>query len=130
MRIDGHNCPNRAKHMKPASVDAYIAAQPETTRPVLESVRAAIRRALPDAREIISYQIPAYRLPKGTAIFFAGWKKHWSLYPAGKNLVAAFREELAPYEVNDKGTIRFPLQGDVPEDLVERIAAFRRTELG
>ena len=116
--------------MKPASVDAYISAQPEAARPSLERVRAAIRRALPEAEEIISYQIPAYRLPKGTAIFFAGWKKHWSLYPAGKELAAAFREELSSYEVNEKGTIRFPLKADVPEDLIERIAAFRRSELG
>jgi uncharacterized protein YdhG (YjbR/CyaY superfamily) len=116
--------------MKPTSVDAYIASQPEAARPVLELVRAAVRRALPDADEIISYQIPAYRLPKGTALFFAGWKKHWSLYPAGKELCAAFRDELTPYEVNEKGTIRFPLKGDVPEDLIERIAAFRRAELG
>lgn len=114
---------------KPESVDAYIGAQPESARPTLGLVRAAIRRALPDAAEIISYQIPAYRLPKGTAIFFAGWKKHWSLYPAGRDLCAAFRDELAPYEVNEKGTIRFPLNGDVPEDLIERIAAFRRMEL-
>ncbi len=130
MRGDGHNRPNRARAMKPASVDAYIAAQPEAARPVLERVRAAIRRTLPDAQEIISYQIPAYRLPKGTALFFAGWKKHWSLYPAGKELVAAFRDELAPYEVNEKGTIRFPLNAEVPEGLIGRIAAFRRSELG
>nr|WP_295469032.1 DUF1801 domain-containing protein [Mesorhizobium sp.] len=114
---------------KPASVDAYLAAQPEATREVLRTVRQALRRALPDAEEVISYQIPAYRLPGGTVLFFAGWKKHWSLYPAGKELVAAFRDELKPYKVNEKGTIQFPLDRPVPVDLVERIAAFRRAEL-
>jgi len=115
---------------KPDSVDAYLAGLPEATRQTLETVRSALRRALPDASEIISYQIPAYRLPAGTALFFAGWRKHWSLYPAGAKLVAAFREELAPYKVNEKGTIQFPLDKPVPVDLVERIAAFRRSELG
>jgi uncharacterized protein YdhG (YjbR/CyaY superfamily) len=115
---------------KPATVDDYIASQPEAVRATLDTVRRAIRRALPDAHEIISYQIPAFRVPKGTALFFAGWKRHWSLYPAGRTLVAAFRDELAPYEVNEKGTIRFPLDRPVPEDLVERIARFRRAELG
>lgn len=114
---------------KPASVDDYIASQPESVRPVLETVRRVLRRALPEAQEIISYQIPAYRLPGGTALFFAGWKRHWSLYPAGQDLVAAFREELAPYKVNEKGTIQFPLDRPVPEDLVARIAAFRRAQL-
>ena len=114
---------------KPENVDAYLAAQPEAAREVLRIVRQALRRALPDAEEIISYQIPAYRLPGGTALFFAGWKNHWSLYPAGRELVAAFREELEPYKVNEKGTIQFPLDWPVPVDLVERIAAYRREEL-
>lgn len=115
---------------KPENVDAYLAAQPEAAREVLQIVRQTLRGALPDAEEVISYQIPAYRLPGGTAIFFAGWKRHWSLYPAGKELVAAFREELKPYKVNEKGTIQFPLDQPVPVELVERIAAFRRKELG
>ena len=112
-----------------ASVDDYIATQPEAARSVLETVRRAIRKALPDAEEIISYQIPAYRLPGGTALFFAGWKKHYSVYPAGGALVAAFRDELAPYEVNEKGTIRLPLSQPVPVDLIARIARFRAAEV-
>ena len=48
----------------------------------------------------------------------------------GREAGAAFREELAPYKVNEKGTIQFPLDKPVPVDLVERIAAFRRSELG
>ena len=112
-----------------ASVDDYIATQPAVVRPVLETVRRTIRKALPDAREIISYQIPAYRLPGGTALFFAGWKKHYSVYPAGAALVAAFRDELAPYEVNEKGTIRFPLSEPVPEKLIARIARYRAEEI-
>ena len=63
------------------SVDRYIAAQPVEVRGILDEVRAALRKALPMADEIISYRIPAYRLSGGVAIFFAGWKKHWSLYP-------------------------------------------------
>lgn len=114
---------------RPATIDDYIANQPESVRPTLETVRRAIRGALPEAQEIISYQIPAFRLPGGAALFFAGWKRHWSLYPAGKDLVAAFRDELAPYKVNEKGTIQFPLDRPVPEDLVARIAAYRRAEL-
>jgi uncharacterized protein YdhG (YjbR/CyaY superfamily) len=114
---------------EPNPVDAYIAAQPDAARPVLEKVRAAIRKALPDAEEVISYSIPAYRLPGGTALFFAGWKKHYSLYPVGAALVEAFGEQLAPYEVNSKGTIRFPLYERVPVGLIQRIARFRAKEV-
>lgn len=111
------------------SVAAYIAAQPAASRPVLNQVRAAIRKALPDADEVISYQIAAYKLEGGAALYFAGWNQHYSLYPANAALVAAFKDALAPYEVNNKGTIRFPLDEPVPVKLIERIAKFRAKQI-
>jgi uncharacterized protein YdhG (YjbR/CyaY superfamily) len=110
------------------SVDEYIAAQPKDVRPILQTVRRAIRKAVPKADEVISYQIAAYKLEGGTVLYFAGWKKHYSLYPANARLVAAFKKELAPYEVNDKGTIRFPLDKPVPVTLIARLAKFRAQE--
>ncbi len=110
------------------SVDDYIALQPVAVQIVLERVRGAIRKAVPAAEETISYQMPTYKLPEGPVLFFAGWKKHYSLYPASPELVAAFKDELAPYEVN-KGTIRFPLSEPVPVKLIERIAKFRAKEV-
>ena len=111
------------------SVDEYIAAQPEAVRGALGRVRSAICKAVPGADEMISYQIPAYKLHGDTVLFFAGWKQHYSLYPANDLLVAAFKDELAPYEVNNKGTIRFPLSQPVPVKLIERIAKFRAKDL-
>jgi len=110
------------------SVDEYIAAQPKDVQRVLQTVRRAIRKAVPKADEVISYQIAAYKLEGGTVLYFAGWKKHYSLYPANARLVAAFKKELAPYEVNDKGTIRFPLDKPVPVTLIARLAKFRAQE--
>jgi|SRR5215467_1110324 len=109
------------------SVDDYIAAQPQAVRATLERVRSAIRKALPGADEVISYAIPAYKLNGVTVIYFAGWKQHYSLYPAGARLVAEFKDEIAQYKVS-KGTIRFPLSDPVPVKLVERIAKFRAKE--
>ncbi len=110
------------------SVDEYIASQPAAVQGILGRVRNAIREALPGAEEVISYQIPAYKLRGGRVLFFAGWKQHYSLYPAGERLVAAFRDELASYEVS-KGTIRFPLSQPVPVKLIGRIAKFRVKEV-
>ena len=110
------------------SVDDYIASQPQAVQVVLERVRTAIRKALPKAEETISYKIPVYKLHGRPVIYFAGWKKHYSLYPATRALVAALQDDLAPYEVNDKGTIRFPLSEPVPEKLIARIAKFRAKE--
>jgi uncharacterized protein YdhG (YjbR/CyaY superfamily) len=105
------------------SVDEYIASQPEAVRGVLQRVRGAIRKALPEAEEVISYQIPAFRLNRRIVLFFAAWKEHYSLYPA-LEVASAFKDDLVRYNVS-KGTIRFPLSEPVPVKLIERIAKFR-----
>jgi uncharacterized protein YdhG (YjbR/CyaY superfamily) len=111
------------------SVDEYIATHPADVQATLRRVRTAIRKALPGAEETISYQIPTYRLHGGYVIYFAGWKKHFSLYPATTRLVATFKDELAPYEIS-KGTIRFPLSEPVPVRLIARLAKFLAQEAG
>jgi len=95
---------------------------------VLERVRTIIRKAIPPADEVISYQIPAYKLAGRMVIYFAGWKHHYSIYPATSSLVAALNQELASYEVS-KGTIRFPMSENVPATLIGRIAKLRAEEV-
>lgn len=110
-----------------SNVDEYLATLPNDLQKVLRRVRRAIRNAVPDAEEIISYQIPAYRIHGSTMLYFAGWKEHFSLYPATGLLTEVLKEELAPYRVS-KGTIRFPLSDPVPVALIEKIAEFRASE--
>ena len=110
------------------SVDEYIAVQPEAAQGILDRVRSTIRKAVPGVEEVISYQIPTYKLHGGPVLYFAGWRQHYSLYPATDHLVAELKEDLAPYKVN-KGTIRFPLSEPVPVKLIERIAKFRAKEV-
>ena len=71
--------------------------------------------------------MPAYKVSGGIAVYFAGWKEHYSLYPAIGQLVPAFKDELAKYEIS-KGTIRFPLAKPVPVRLIARLAKFRAQE--
>jgi len=110
------------------SVDEYIIAQSEPLRGPLKRVRNTIRKAVPEAEEVISYNMPTYRLRGSRLLYFAGWKQHYALYAATDSVVAAFKDELTPYEV-DKGTIRFPLSAPVPVKLIERIAKFRAKEV-
>jgi uncharacterized protein YdhG (YjbR/CyaY superfamily) len=105
------------------SVNAYLAKQPKGVRAVLTRVRAVIQKAVPGLEEGISYQIPVYKLEGELVIFVAGWKEHYSLYPA-TDVAAAFAKELMPYEVS-KGTIRFSLSEPIPVKLIERIVKFR-----
>ena len=109
------------------SVDEYIASQPAAVQGILGRVRSAIRKAVPGAREVISYKMPTYTLYGGRLLYFAVWKQHYSIYAATEQVIAAFQGELASYAV-DKGTIRFPLSAPVPVKLIGRIAKFRAKE--
>ena len=110
------------------SVNEYIAAQPETVRGILERVRSTVRKAVPAAEETISYNIPSFKIHGRSMLYFAAWKQHFSLYPASEHIVAAFKKDLAHYQVS-KGTIRVPLSEAVPVKLIERIVKLREMEL-
>lgn len=103
----------------PAAVDEYIEAQPEEVRPALRQVRDAIRAAIPEAGETISWSMPTWRKGRNL-IHFAAQKKHIGLYP-GEEAVAAFAEDLKGYQVS-KGTVRLPYDRPVPAALIGRIA--------
>jgi uncharacterized protein YdhG (YjbR/CyaY superfamily) len=110
----------------PRSIDEYIAGFPTDVQEILQKVRSTIREAAPDAEETISYKIPTFTLKGRYLIYFAGYKKHISLYPAPIG-VAEFRAELAPYQ-SGKGTAKFPLAKPIPHDLIARIVKFRARE--
>ena len=112
------------KQSVPKSVDEYIARQPEAVRPKLEKVRAAIRKAVPEAVEGIGYGMPGYKLHGKPMLYFAGFQEHYSLFAASGSFFAALQEELRGYNLR-KGTIHFPLTKPVPAKLITRIAKLR-----
>jgi uncharacterized protein YdhG (YjbR/CyaY superfamily) len=114
-----------AKQAKPASVDEYIAQQPEEVRPILQQIRAIIREAAPSATEKISYGMPGYHL-NGYLVGFAAWKQHIGMYPAPSGM-EAFEAELARYK-RAKGSVNFPLNEPMPYDLIRRIVEYRVAE--
>ena len=114
----------RMKQSVPKSVDEYIAAQPEAVRPKLEQVRAAIRKAVPDAVEGIGYRMPGYKLHGKPMLYFAGFEKHYSLFAASGTFFAALEDELRGYELR-KGTVHFLFTKPVPVALISRIAKLR-----
>lgn len=118
----------KANQPPPKNIGQYIASFPRAVQSILRRVRSTLRKSLPGAEEVISYKIPTYKLHGHPIIYFAGWKQHYSLYPSTDRTVAAFRDELAPYEVS-KGTIRFPFSEPVPVKLIEGIAKFRVKEV-
>ena len=109
------------------TVDEYVATFPEDTQAILNKVRGAIRKGAPGADEVISYQIGAFT-QHGAIFHFAGWKQHYSLYPWTQSLLDTFGADLAPYEVSEKGTLRFPLDQPVPVRLITAMTKHRVRE--
>ena len=103
-------------------IDGYISQFPCDVQTILEQVRATIRKAAPEATEIISYQMPAFRR-YGILVYFAAWKKHIGLYPpiSGDK---PLEEALARY-AGPKGNLQFPVDEPIPYDLIERIVKLR-----
>jgi uncharacterized protein YdhG (YjbR/CyaY superfamily) len=107
------------------NVDHYIATCPPEMQPFLEKIRAIIRKTAPEAEEVISYQMPAYKL-NGILVYFAGCKNHVGFYPTGSG-VEPFREKLMEYKCS-KGAIQFPYNKPLPVALITEIVKFRMAE--
>lgn len=107
---------------KPVDVDGYIERFPPDVQRRLQQVRSTIRKAAPDAREVISYQMPAFK-QHGILVYFAAWKKHLGLYPpiSGDE---ALEKAAAPY-AGPKGNLQFPFEAPLPLELIARIVKCR-----
>lgn len=101
------------------TVDAYVASFPAEVRQQLEAVRAAIAESAPGTVQTIKYDIPTFTVEGRYLVYFAGWKRHISIYPIPA-ADQAFRRELAPY-VAGRGTLRFSLDEPLPLDLIRKV---------
>lgn len=111
------------------SADEYIKTFPDDKQAILEQVREAIRKAVPGAEEVISYQIPAFRLAGGWVFYYSMYSGHFSL--ACPPPFAAFKEfakELSGYK-QSKSAVNFPLDQPVPVKLIARMAKFQAEDL-
>ena len=112
----------------PTDVDAYIADLPDERRAAMETLRATIKAAVPDATEVIAYKMPAFRSHGGQfLVSYDAYKGHYSLFPASDAVVQACGAELTPY-LSGKGTIRFPAGKPIPLALVTKILTTRWVE--
>jgi uncharacterized protein YdhG (YjbR/CyaY superfamily) len=107
---------------KPENIDQYIANFPAATQKLLLQVRETIQLAVPEAKEVISYGMPAFK-QKGILVYFAGYAKHIGFYPTGSG-IEAFKNEFGNYKWS-KGAVQFPLDKPLPLDLITRITKFK-----
>lgn len=110
---------------KPENIDTYIASFPPDIQQRLQEIRRIIKTAAPDAEEVISYSMPAFK-QNGVLVYFAGYANHTGFYPTGSG-IRNFQQEIAAYK-NSKGAVQFPHDQPLPEELITRMVKFRVTE--
>jgi uncharacterized protein YdhG (YjbR/CyaY superfamily) len=109
--------------LKLTNIDAYIATFQPEVQEVLQQIRSAIQVAAPDAREVISYNMPGFRMGE-VKVWFAAHKKHIGMYPMYN--MEDFPEDLSPYRANGtKDSIHFPLDKPMPLALIGDIVRFK-----
>lgn len=106
-------------------IDAYIATFPAAIQKQLKNMRAIIKEAAPEATEVISYGMPAYK-QNGMLVYFAGYKAHIGFYPTASG-IKHFLPKIQAYK-HSKGAVQFPLDQPLPKNLIQEIVAFRITE--
>ncbi|MEY3197781.1 MAG: hypothetical protein RL023_465 [Candidatus Parcubacteria bacterium] len=113
--------------MKYPTVDEYIASCHADIQGILEKIRQITIKYCPEAVESIAYAMPAYKLKGKPLIYFAGYEHHIGLYatPSGHS---AFAKELAGYK-QGKGSVQFPLDKEMPRDLIAKIVQFKKEEI-
>jgi len=107
-------------------VDNYLSRLPDEQRAALEKIRQTIKSFVPDATEVISYQVPTFKYQDRMLVSYAAFKEHCSFFP-GAAPIEAHRDELKSYQTS-KGTIQFPASKPLPAALVRKLVKTRLEE--
>lgn len=108
------------------TVAQYISTFPEPVQLLLEQIRRTIQENAPEAEEVISYNIPAFKY-HGMLIFYSAYQKHVSISTAPFAVFEMFAKELAPYK-RSKSTVQLPLHKPLPLELIAKMTQFRLKE--
>ena len=108
------------------TINNYISKYPPEVQQRLEQVRACIKEIIPDAEEVFSYGVPAFKLKK-VVVMYAAHKEHIGFYPMPET-IEAFKDRLKDYSYAE-GTVRFPHTKDLPLELIREMVTFRLSQL-
>jgi uncharacterized protein YdhG (YjbR/CyaY superfamily) len=111
---------------KATDIDSYIALQPYNVQAALEELRQIVKSVAPEAEEVISYNMPAFKL-SGMLVGFSNAKNHYGFYPWTGRTVEQFAKELEGF-ITTKGAIHFPKNKPLPEALIRKIVKHRMKE--
>lgn len=109
------------------NIDEYIEFYPREVQKKLKLLRSTIKKLLGSGGEAIAYGMPTYKVGSKNLVHFAAFKNHIGFYPAPSG-VSKFKNDLLKYKTS-KGAAQFPLDGEIPIKLIEKIVKFRLKEL-
>lgn len=113
--------------MSAEDVDEYLRGIEEPKRSTLEALRQTILEIVPDAEQIISYRVPAFRVERRIVAGFAAFKDHLSYLPFSGSVLPTLASELEGYAMT-KSALHFPVDRPLPKELVRKLIAARRSE--
>jgi len=113
--------------MAVADVDEYLRGLEEPKRGTLQALRGTILEIVPDAEQVISYGMPAFRVNGKTVAGFAAFKAHLSYLPFSGSVLSQLTEELQGYTMT-KSALHFAVDESLPKALVEKLIAVRSAE--
>ena len=108
------------------TVDDYIKEFPENVRQTLNKLRSVIHAAAPEAEEVVSYGIPAFK-QNGMLVGFGAAKNHCALYVMSPQVMEIFKPSLDEYDTS-KATVRFGHDTSIPSSLIKKIVKERLKE--
>ena len=114
--------------MSKQEIDDYLAKVDEPKRATLQKMRQTILDILPDAEEVISYGMPAFRLNGRVIAGFAAFKNHLAYLPHSGSVFNELRDELAGY-TSTEGSLHFPIDKPLPKALVKKLIAVRLSQV-
>lgn len=115
--------------MSSEEVDKYLQGVEEPKRSTLAALRSSILEVVPDAEQVISYRVPAFRVGGKTIAGFAAFKDHLSYLPFSGSVLAQLGDELTGYTMT-KSALHFPVDRPLPKALVRKLIAVRLEEVG
>ena len=115
--------------MSAEEIDAYLRGVEEPKRGTLEALRRTIMEIVPDAEQVISYRVPAFRVRGKTVAGFAAFKDHLSYLPFSGSILGQLGDELEGYTMT-KSSLHFPVDRPLPKALVKKLIRMRLADVG
>jgi uncharacterized protein YdhG (YjbR/CyaY superfamily) len=115
--------------MSAEEVDYYLTSVDEPKRSSLQALRRTILEVVPDAEQVISYRVPAFRVQGKVVAGFAAFKDHLSYLPFSGSVLNQLADQLTGYTMT-KSALHFPVDRPLAKSLVEDLIAVRLEEIG